>query len=434
MKNRILLTSLFCLLVSFSLKAQYVKPDTVFTDLNNGLSGRTWQFSFVHLTDVHVGEGVSGGDYGTPGYDDALTPNDAGLPAKNLSNAVHWINENASRLKIKFVAVTGDLTRSGEKSEFLKFKEIADSLTIPYIPFMGNHDMWPYTDNSEAPSPNGDSIINAIFADRFAALAGTMDNWDNGTRLTRTWNTENNCWSYFQNYSFTYGNYLFSFGDFAPRAHAPLGNPGIGPEADIMNFTGGTWQYFQQFVSNYSNRGLENMVFFSHYPLTKDPWNFVNSFSMTEYGTITNFLLPYASSTAAWVAGHIHRDSEYGISTLTFSSTIMNGIETNSNKDVANGHFRIIKVWDNYVDPHLGMNDLQSSSSVKVFPNPGKNTLTVSIPEMKGPTPIEIFSLAGTKVYSGYIDPMNHRINTESLEPGAYFIKLGKETVKWMKY
>ena len=175
------------------------------------------------------------------------------------------------------------------------------------------------------------------------------------------------------------------------------------------------------------------MVFCSHYPLTKDPWNFVNSFSMGEYGDITSYLLNYSSSAAAWVAGHIHRDSEYGVSTLTFSSSIVNGIETNSNKDVGSGHFRIIKVWDNYVDPNLGAGDHQHTSQVKVYPNPGKNSLTVQLKGAGENNLVELFSLTGTKVYSSYIGQTSNTINTESLAPGAYFIRVGNEMLKWMK-
>ena len=158
-----LIYQIILIFISLMLRAQPGPPDTVFTNLNSTIPSRSWQFSFVHLTDVHIGEGVSGGDYGTPGHNDTLTAADYGLPAMRLSNTVKWINENADRLKIKFVAVTGDLTRSGEVSELLKFKQIADSLVIPYIPLMGNHDIWPYTDNTEATLPNGDSIINTIF-------------------------------------------------------------------------------------------------------------------------------------------------------------------------------------------------------------------------------------------------------------------------------
>ena len=438
MKNSFFILFIIYGITGFISNGQTGPPDTVITDLNSSIPNRTWQFSFIHLTDVHIGEGVSGGDYGTAGYDDVLTPSDYGLPAQNLSNTVKWINQNAARLKIKFVAVTGDLTRSGEKSEFMMFKQIADSLIVPYIPLMGNHEMWPYTDNAEAPAPNGDSLINAIFADRFNMLATDFDNWNDGTRLTRTWNSENNCYSYFQNYSFTYGNYLFFFGDFAPRAHAPLGYPGIGPEADIMNFSGGTWQYIQQFVDSYPQRDTENMIFLSHYPLTKDPWALINAFSYGEYDNITKFLLNYSTSASAWVAGHIHRDSEYGVSTWTFSPSIVNGIETNSNKDVTNGHFRIIKVWDNYVDPHLGIEKQVNTSSVRIYPNPGTKNLTICQPDAKVKTRIELFSSTGTKVFSGYIDSINYTIDTGTLTPGVYLIKVGTEhgidVMKWIKY
>lgn len=335
------------LLFSFSiiLKAQSNPPDTVFTDLNNDLPEASWQFSFVHLSDTHIGEGQQGGDYGTPGFNDNLTPADGGLPAMRLSGAVKWINRNADRLKIKFVAITGDLTDSGEKSEFLKFRQILDSLTIPYIPLMGNHDVWPYTKKAESKIPDGDSIINAVFADRFKMLSATLNNWNDGTRLTRVRNPGSECYSYFQNFSFTYGNYLFFFCDFAPRYHAPEGQRGIGPEADVPDFNGSSWRYFKQFVNNYPEKDNKKMIFFSHYPLTKEFIGFFASFSLWDYGKITRLLLKYNTITTAWIAGHFHRDKEYGIKNRLHSARIMKGIETNANADIKNGHFRIIKVW-----------------------------------------------------------------------------------------
>ncbi|MCJ7745815.1 MAG: metallophosphoesterase, partial [Actinobacteria bacterium] len=125
-------------------------------------------FSYAQITDLHIGRGE--GDYGTPGFDDAPPSGDVGLPAQNLRSTVDWINANQGSMPIEFVVVTGDIADSAEKSEFMKAKEILDTLVVPYIPIPGNHDMWPYTASAECNEPCGDQYFKEIFASEFETL------------------------------------------------------------------------------------------------------------------------------------------------------------------------------------------------------------------------------------------------------------------------
>lgn len=302
-------------------------------------------FSFVHLTDLHIGEGSA--DYGTPGYDDAPPAGDVGVPAQLLRKQVDWINANLNAYNIDFVIVTGDLTQSGEKSEFLKAKEILDSLHVPYVPILGNHDVWPYTDSLEAASPIGDQYFKEIFASTFSNLQSVMPGWNNGTRLVRVWNPEHSCYSYFQNFSFSYGGYHFVCSDFVTRGHA-LSGSGANPEADLHNFTGGTWPWFKSRYDSFPHENRDDILIFAHHPLTKDPWNGIYSFSYGEYNTVASFLnnSSHKYNTGLFNAGHMHRNSAYNIKTLGFPpSTICPGIETNAAKNDG-GHLRVIKVWN----------------------------------------------------------------------------------------
>jgi predicted MPP superfamily phosphohydrolase len=132
-------------------------------NLNKNYPGAEYKFSFVHISDTHIGEGL--GDYGTPGfYNDTMPAIDESEPDVRLRKAVQWINANSISKNIKFVVVSGDLTGSAEKSEFLKFKEIMSDLQMPYVPVIGNHDVWPYVRyQTEAPFANGDSVMNEVF-------------------------------------------------------------------------------------------------------------------------------------------------------------------------------------------------------------------------------------------------------------------------------
>lgn len=103
-------------------------------------------WTFAVLTDLHIGWGIP--DYGQPGYgeDDSL-PGQEYYLTERLNAAVSKINERKAKDNIKFVVVLGDITDTAEYSEFLKAREILNKLEIPYIPIIGNHDIWPYISN-----------------------------------------------------------------------------------------------------------------------------------------------------------------------------------------------------------------------------------------------------------------------------------------------
>jgi predicted MPP superfamily phosphohydrolase len=341
-------------------------PDIQFSRLNDNLPDTSWQFSIAHITDLHIGEGED--DYGSPGYDDTLVSGSSeGTPALHLRNAVKWINANASRYKITLVMVTGDFTDSAEKSEFLKAKELLDNLTVyldktdipAYIPVLGNHDIWPYTSESEAESPIGDRYFKDIFASHFSRLKSFFSRWDDGTRLTRTYNPEAYCYSYFQNFAFDYAGYHFIVTDFNTREPALLSYKGALGEADLQDFSGGTWRWFQSHYNSYPYYAADNILVFDHHPLTKDITNSITSFNYEEYNKIATFLNNNSHKyyTGLWCAGHIHRHSEYGIGTLGplhFStSTVCRGIETDALKENSK-NIRIIKVWGKTSKPDPG--------------------------------------------------------------------------------
>ncbi|HNE51389.1 MAG TPA: hypothetical protein PLZ64_09620, partial [Chitinophagales bacterium] len=54
----------WCLIVPFFLQAQSTPMPEY--NLNKNIPGAQYKFSFVHISDIHIGEGFS--DYGTPGY------------------------------------------------------------------------------------------------------------------------------------------------------------------------------------------------------------------------------------------------------------------------------------------------------------------------------------------------------------------------------
>ena len=314
---------------------------------NSTLQETAFQFSFVHLTDLHIGEGVD--DYGTPGYDDTPPPGDEGTPAVNLRNAVNWINSNAGARRIQFVVVTGDFTDSGEKSEMMKAKEILDSLFVPYVPLLGNHDVWPYTQSAESYFPVGDQYFSEVFEPQFERLRSTLPGWDEGTRLTPIWNGEadsldhadEGCYSYFQNFAFDYAGYHFMCTDFNTRNHA-LSGRGANPDPDLFDSPQcqGTWPWFEAHFQACATKASENVAVFMHQPLTVIP---IFSFSQEEYDTVASFLAGANRNFSGLVAaGHVHRNATYDVS---FGGDVAcPAFETAANKD-GGGNLRLVNVW-----------------------------------------------------------------------------------------
>ncbi|MBU7025436.1 MAG: metallophosphoesterase [Theionarchaea archaeon] len=192
-------------------------------------------FSFAIIADPHVGHDIS--DYGSSGWDDSPPTYDQGPGAECLRKEVDWINSYIDDYDIRFVIVLGDLSESAELSEFRKAKEILDTLNVPYVPLIGNHDIWPYTCSSEAPEITGldgtDKYFNDVFQPQYDYLATIFPNWER--MPIPSWNIETspNHYSYFQAFAFDYMRYHFINLDFNARDDAPFGNPGVSGEADL---------------------------------------------------------------------------------------------------------------------------------------------------------------------------------------------------------
>jgi len=324
-------------------------------DLNDVLGDSACQFSFVHITDLHIGKSYA--DYGTPGYDDAPPEGDVGSAAVNLRNSVNWVNSHVSSSNIKFVMVTGDMTDSAEKSEFLKAKEILDDLEVPYVPMTGNHDNWQYTTSAESDYPSGDQVFREVFSDRFDSLAAVLPNWDDGTRNTPIWNGEADsrtvpdagCNSYFQNYSFDYAGYHFICADYNSRNHKPSGRGTIS-DGEVFDsvLCQGTLPWLRSHFEAYPYKAAENILMFSHEPLLIES----HSFSSDEYNAIASFLAQGSNENYCGLAccGHDHGDVSFDIS--YGSTNICPGVETPAVVD-GDGFLRVIDVWGKTAQPEV---------------------------------------------------------------------------------
>ncbi|MFH0896184.1 MAG: T9SS type A sorting domain-containing protein [Bacteroidota bacterium] len=423
--NRILFFSIILLASSLRLSAQ--EPDTLITEINTQMPGASWKFSFIHLTDVHIGDGVKSDDYGTYSYYDNTDPSDAGLPLSILRNVMHWINLHAVDEKIKFVMITGDMTESGERSELYRFREVMDSLLVPYIPMMGNHDTWPNALLFEAPYPTGDSLINTIFLNCFSSNASLLPAWNNGTRLTHVWNPEFSCASFFQNYRFSLGSYDFVCTDFNTREPASGVYPGAMPYANINNYPGGSWPWLKNQLASATE--TNNTFIFTHYPLSQKPSAIASCYNATAYDSITSYAYNYRNHLAAWLSGHLHNDSVYSVIAPGLTPSVCTQYETAANSVNPGGHFRIVRVWDTLnvnAAPSLEVNNFNP----QVFPNPANDELYISvIPDNYSVSEFEILDITGKVIFNEKIINSSNRpvINISRLEKGIYILRIKLE-------
>lgn len=265
-------------------------------------------FSFALFTDIHIGEGH--GDYGSPGFDDDDGGGDEDDVTELIRTAVAKVNTNAESYDIAFALILGDLTDSGELSEFRRGKEIFDVLEVPYFPLLGNHDMWPYTDSEEAAGPTGDRAFDSIYADHLEAAGAHVENFLRAPSPVH--NPEHDMDSHFINYAFDYLGSHFIALDFTTRHHTPNDEPGVNSRAQLHDFDGGTWDWFADRMASYDVLEDNSVFVLSHH----EPGivvEMLDCFTREEHAAIGDFIRDggYGDAIFGFFAGHRHLSYSY---------------------------------------------------------------------------------------------------------------------------
>jgi len=158
-----------------------------------------------------------------------------------LQDAVTEINSRVNGGEdIRFVIVLGDIIQ-GEKAtsqeyqtDFTTAKSILDTLVIPYIPVIGNHDIWCNLAGTPIPRPDGSSIpvyidypagtgqapeaiFDQIFDPVYNQLSTILSGWTKQGGMPIAPIPELFPPSYFQNFAFDYGGYHFVCLDLCAR-------------------------------------------------------------------------------------------------------------------------------------------------------------------------------------------------------------------------
>ncbi|NLO91736.1 MAG: hypothetical protein GX410_07075 [Elusimicrobia bacterium] len=305
--------------------------------LNADMPGYAWDFSYVQLTDIHIGFGTT--DYASPGYDDTLDGASEGKAERNLREAVEWINANREKLRIKFVAVTGDITHHAQRSEFLKAREILNGLSVPYVPIMGNHDVWPFSKGGDAaPGPFGDSYYKKTFSGEFARLASFFQDWTAVPCPEKPAEADSTARYCLQNYAFRFGGYVFVMPDIIGRSRKP--GKGSPVEVDLFETGNGTLNWLKTYYAA-SNAPEKHLIVLAHYPLTEEEFGGERLFAPGQYAALSG-MLAGGKKAGLWNSGHLHRNKEYFLK--SDGKDIAPVAETGTNREKMT--LRIIKVWD----------------------------------------------------------------------------------------
>lgn len=424
----------FILCITFLCFAYNIHAQTINTkpvlELNKQNSNANYRFTFAQITDVHIGEGYH--DYGTYGYvNDTFPEIDSSEPTVALQNAVKWLNENHEAKNIKFVIVSGDLTAKAQYSEFMKFKQIMSVLEIPYVPMIGNHDVWQYVKyNEEETYATADSLMNVIFADVFERNKLFFSNWDDGTRLSKTYNPETERTHYFQNFYFEYDDFLFYALDFNPRYHVKKEEPGIGPEAQLYDYDGGTFRWLQTSLANNSKKGNENICVISHHPPI-DNILFVLSgfvFEYDEFDKLTKMLAPHSEHLALWLSGHIHMYYNFPLKTMNKWYNIAPLRVIPANKDFEDAYIQLVDV---YLEESITTSIKQNNSKLinNIYPNPSTDFINIQLENGIFNAQYKILDINGKTMLQQTISGLQKNITVDisMLEKGNYIMSIENE-------
>jgi hypothetical protein len=208
----------------------------------------------------------------------------AGGAVDRLDRAVAWINAEAEPRDLRFVLVLGDVAWA---DGLPAVRASLDRLAIPYVPLNGDNEV----------QLGSEQAYVEAFADHYALLATTFDDWEMGE--VQVDNPEIGGPSWFTNVAFTYEGVRFLGLDWCVRVLDPL----LGEFGDLHDFPGGTWDFFVEQVGAASVGPTENVVLFSHIPMH------ALMFDMTEMERVVDVTQPLGRHVWADLAGHYHLDA-----------------------------------------------------------------------------------------------------------------------------
>ena len=254
-------------------------------------------FSFAVIADPHV---TSMGEH-----------------QQRLQAAVDHVNSIAEERRVELALVVGDVGWSG-------------GLEIARDTLYGLDPIWvPIPGDNELQSGE-EELWGEVFADRYAELEGLLD--DFVMAPVPSWNPDFEQDSWFRNGSFGWGGLHFVTLDWISRDSGIMGE-----FADIHDFEGGTFPFFEETLNSLPAGLAEDVVLAAHHPMHP------GSFTMAEMERIGTVTTPLAGRISASYGGHYHGDGEELSLDGGFDVIV---VDATWDDEVS---YRLVEVWGNEV-------------------------------------------------------------------------------------
>ena len=312
------------------------------------LKAEAWIEWIPSLTAIRVEEITIGPEDGVLSFSFAIFA--------DPQDSVNKLEEAVDKAKtdypyVEFVIVLGDIIEGGEvtpgayQAQFYAAKTALDGLDyIPYIPMLGNHDVWCNLTGGVIPSLGGDTIplyapgadplypeqiFSETFAEVYQSLSAEFSNWskqyEDGVPIDP--NPYDSAFPpiYLQNFAFDYGQYHFICLDLCSRKDfdninyydTPFGNIPIFGYADLNDFADGTLGWLDEHLAGLSLSQRQSIILFTHHPpVYKLEVDFIMSitlegddtlaFTEDEYNQLIGLFKANGCEIIHWFAGHYH--------------------------------------------------------------------------------------------------------------------------------
>jgi hypothetical protein len=142
------------------------------------------------------------------------------------------------------------------------------------------------------------------------------------------------------------------------------------------------------------------------------------------------YRLEIASDSTIWIAsrGGVTIITDTGLVSLDKADGLIHEhcrcIEQDSDGNMWVGTWHGVSVIEEVIDTSTLSLVKYIEDDLLVYPNPASETLSIEVEHLQNNARIEIYSLAGHTVYSGFLKSERTNLNVSGIKPGSYFIRI----------